>query len=503
MANFKRPDVYIQEQALVSTVDTGINSTTAVGAIVGLASQGPIVPTFVDSWSKFVTLYGGFAKVGGLVPELAYGVYNFFAAGGSRCLVLRVLGASPVYATCSLTDGAATPQATVALTAAAPGVWGNGLNVTAVDRDAANGRFDLTLYSGGTTSAFVVEQYNDVSVDPADSRYIVSLLNAGSQYVTAVNANSATAAPANRVVQVAAKAFTGGSDGAAVGTADYQSAFAAFDVISAPLVMAIPGNTTNAVQTSAITYCSGRTDSFFVADLATGLDAPGAVSAAASLTSSSFAAAYWPRVNMIDPNAANATQLRLSPVSGSVVGLYIANDVTRGVFKAPAGITTKIPGAVSLERKLTLTDLDTLNVGNVNAIKTIPGTGVVVFGARTLKKTAADRYINVRRTLIYIESTLKFVTAFAVFENNDAILWSSVTRKCTQVLAALWSSGGLVGATAQQAFYVTCDATNNTPMTIDTGVVNVSVGVALQQPAEFIVINVGQFPGGSSAISLV
>lgn len=500
MGNYKRPGTYFTEVTLPNTA-SGTNST-ALGAFIGLASQGKTVPFLINSWNDYVTYYGGWAPVAGVIPEMAYAVYNFFNNGGRHCYILRVVGSASASAVCQLTDAAATPQSTVLLTAISPGTWANALYAAAVDRDATTGRFDLYIYSGGSTDAFIVERFLDVSVSPTDSRYVVSLINAvsgGSQYVTAVNSGSATTAPANRVVQVAPKVFAGGLVGSAPGTTEYQASFAQFDVVNHPLIMAIPGNSTTGVITSAITYAETRADVFLIIDTAAGLNAATAVSYAAAFNTSSFAAVYWPQLNMVDPNGASASQTRLTPPSGAVMGRYCETDAIRGVFKAPAGLQVRIAGAVSLETKLTNADFDTLNVGNVNALKFFPGTGIVVYGSRTLKKTAADKYVPVRRTLIYVERSLMDLFAFAPFEPNDERLWADLTSRGSAFLKALWTAGGLKGPTAVQAYYILCDGTNNTQQSIDAGQVNIEVGLALQQPAEFVVIRIGQWAGGSSS----
>jgi phage tail sheath protein FI len=86
-----------------------------------------------------------------------------------------------------------------------------------------------------------------------------------------------------------------------------------------------------------------------------------------------------------------------------------------------------------------------------------------------------------------------------VFEPNDDKLWTTIQVTLSKFLASFWSSGGLKGRTAAEAFYVLCDSSNNTTNTIENGEVHVEVGVAQQTPAEFIVIEVSQFSGGTSA----
>ena len=119
-------------------------------------------------------------------------------------------------------------------------------------------------------------------------------------------------------------------------------------------------------------------------------------------------------------------------------------------------------------------------------------------GARTLDPGTQTRYINIRRSIIYLKKTLTDSTAFAVFENNDERLWERLRTICTVILSQFWQAGGLRGASSTDAFYVKCDATTNSVADVAAGIVRIQVGVALQTPAEFIVISIGQFQGGVS-----
>ena len=107
-----------------------------------------------------------------------------------------------------------------------------------------------------------------------------------------------------------------------------------------------------------------------------------------------------------------------------------------------------------------------------------------------------------RRSLNFLKQTLKDSTAYALFEPNDPRLWEALTVKISSILTTFWGSGGLKGKTTGEAFYVVCNDTNNTPNSVENGIVNIQVGVALQTPAEFIVINISQFTGGSTATSI-
>jgi len=134
----------------------------------------------------------------------------------------------------------------------------------------------------------------------------------------------------------------------------------------------------------------------------------------------------------------------------------------------------------------------------VNAINYVTGSGIVVMGARTLKGGAIDKYVPVRRTLIYLRKSMTDLTQFAIFEPNDEKLWRRINASLDGFLRDFWRQGGLRGSSPAQAFFVKCDATNNPQSSIDNGYVNIEVGVALQRPAEFVVIKISQFDGGST-----
>jgi phage tail sheath protein FI len=131
-------------------------------------------------------------------------------------------------------------------------------------------------------------------------------------------------------------------------------------------------------------------------------------------------------------------------------------------------------------------------------MKAIPGAGVIVNGARTLKKTDITKYVPVRRSLNFIKANVDALTQSAVFEPNGERLWSEISARISNFLSSFWSQGGLKGRSAADAYYIVCDATNNTNSTIEQGEVHIEIGVSLQAPAEFIVINISQFVGGNN-----
>jgi hypothetical protein len=243
---------------------------------------------------------------------------------------------------------------------------------------------------------------------------------------------------------------------------------------------------------------------FVVIETEAGATVDEALSASGYFLESSRAAVYYPHIYTRDPIGRSTSSIRKIGPSGAVAGLFLYTDRLSGPFKAPAGITAKVVEAVALEKSFSPSELDALNsgidtsgtiVGNnvVNAIRNIPGAGVVVMGARTLKQDGtANRYISMRRSLTYIEKKLNDLCQFALFENNSERLWARLNTVIGAFLNEYRNQGGLRGATVADSFYVKVDAENNSNATIQAGEVHIEVGVALEYPAEFVVINLSQ-----------
>ena len=181
------------------------------------------------------------------------------------------------------------------------------------------------------------------------------------------------------------------------------------------------------------------------------------------------------------------------------MAIYGKAERMHSVAKAPAGLSLDLANVFGLVATFTESEEGTLYDSHINPIRLVPGTGAIINGTRTLAMTSPDKYIPIRRTLNFVKSRMKAVTAFAVFEPNDVNLRTRVISVIEQELRGLWGRKGLKGTTAAQAFYVTCNATNNTASTIANGELHVEVGLALQYPAEYVVINVSQWTGGSNA----
>jgi phage tail sheath protein FI len=130
----------------------------------------------------------------------------------------------------------------------------------------------------------------------------------------------------------------------------------------------------------------------------------------------------------------------------------------------------------------------------IDAIRQFPGRGTVVWGARTLLGNSNDwRYIQVRRTIVYIEQSIKAAMMPFVFAANDGKTWSTVVSAVSNFLQGLWSQGGLMGAKADEAFTVACGlGSTMTAQDILDGYMIVQVQLQLIRPAEFIVLTFKQ-----------
>jgi phage tail sheath protein FI len=273
---------------------------------------------------------------------------------------------------------------------------------------------------------------------------------------------------------------------------------ASFDTVTSSLVLNAPGVISTSPVNTILSYAEGRDDVFVVIDAMNDTVA-NQMTRAATYTSTSLGAVYYPNLTIPSNTSSSPDAVETAFCGGAIVGQFSSTDVSRGVFKAPAGVNNRIAGAVAVQ-KLTNANLDTMNSASapVNAIRFIPGSGIVVMGSRTLKAGYADRYVPVRRSLIYLRKALTDLTDFAVFEPNDAVLWRRIKASLEGFLTDYWSQGGLRGATPADAFFVKCDSSTNTLIKIDNGEVNMEIGVALQRPAEFVIIKIGQYDGGTT-----
>ena len=368
--------------------------------------------------------------------------------------------------------------------------------------------FSLSVYYNGTSTGNLVERYTDLTMSPSSDRYAISVVNTSSNWIALTDDPEVNIDFLAPVSSLTPQSLTGGSDGDAIIPSDLNASSTAFDVIQQNLLFNIPDSAYMSqsdhltVMNHYIGAVEDRSDSFLIVDTPLSAEsASDATSFATYLTpKSANAAVYFPWVKVADPASGFAGTLKTMPAGGSVAGYVLTNDSVNGVYKAPAGVGAQLRNVIATATNLTSSNLDDLNTATypVNAIRPIPGSGLCIMGARTISTDRNSRYVNTRRTLLQIKKRLADLTAFAVFESNNVLLWDKVRTVCTIYLNELWQAGGLKGISATSAFYVTCDDTNNTAESVAEGILNIEVGVALQTPAEFVVIKIGQFDGSTS-----
>lgn len=492
MTAYLRPGVFVEETLNALPPALGTNAQS-VAAFIGAIDRGPLDVTAITSWSQFTNLYGGYGNNN--LVHLA--VLLFFSNGGGTCYVRRTIGAGAVAASRSFNDRADSPASTLKISAANPGVWGNTLNVSIQGSTSGTG-VDIIVYLNGTDNANIVEKFTDLTMGVSDARYLVSVVNGQSNYISAQDLNSAATGAARNPVVATNQYLASGSDGAAVSAVSISTDVIAFDVVHNSLILNAPGVTDASVVANLLDYAANRGDVFVIIDPIEGNVAT-QIALTGTYTSSSYGAVYYPKLTIKDPTTTVSGVTKTVNPGGAIAGIYASTDAARGVFKAPAGLATRIAGAISVPT-LTNSELDSMNSAGaaVNAIKYVTGSGIVVMGSRTLNPTYVDKYVPVRRTLIYLRKSMTDLTQFAIFEPNDEKLWRRINASLDGFLRDFWRQGGLRGSSPTQAFFVKCDAVNNPQSSIDNGYVNIEVGVALQRPAEFVVIKISQFDGGAT-----
>ena len=418
--------------------------------------------------------------------------------------------------------------------------------------NTGSGQFSLSIRRGNDTATqkAVLEQYNNLSMDPTAANYVAKVI--GNTYYTveqdgvdyyvksngdypnssayvfvgAVNSptpqyfdnnGAAKSAYFSSIPAIGSGSFQGGngtninSDNSPVKfnqnitdtniqgliAAEYTQSLNllsntdaySFNVITAPgLINSLSAH--SSVVSQMVALAQSRTDCIAVVDLVPYNSTVNTVVTQASAFDSSYAATYWPWLQSIDANA----QYVWSPASVFIPGVYAFTDSSSDPWFAPAGLIRGALGnVVKAERKLTSGNRDNLYEANVNPIATFPGSGVVVFGQKTLQKKASalDR-VNVRRLLIALKSYIVQVSDDLVFEQNTNSTRNNFLAQVNPYLESVQQRQGLY------AFKVVMDATNNTPDVIDR---NELVGQIYLQPtktAEFILLDFNVLPTGAT-----
>ncbi|MDH3731512.1 MAG: phage tail sheath subtilisin-like domain-containing protein [Acidimicrobiia bacterium] len=516
MPSYLSPGVYVEE---VPSGSASLSAgATAIPAFVGFTAKAPtddptdpegVKPRLVANWTQFVDLFGSFQN--GIVLPLS--VYGWFNNGGGICYVTRIANSEPA----SEPGAAALPAADKAL--------GNPLEISTIEPNA-DISVDILPEADGddedappTFTLLVTEAGDDVEsfeglTLAASDRNVEAIVNAESEKVkvatkvdlsdvdialTMLQGGTFAIEPATPTpISVKGKAFTG-SEVDRTGINGLVIADDVTMVIVPDLVTAATDGDGNvdlgmwkAVQTALINHCEGQANRMAILDSPPGMNVQQIKDwrSDVAMYDSAFAAMYFPWIKVDNPAATNGDTEVLVPPSGHIAGIWARTDDTRGVWKAPANEIVR--GALDVELPITKGEQGLLNPIGINCIRPFGTRGIRVWGARTLSSDTDWRYVNVRRLFNMIETAIMDGTQFVVFEPNDEKLWAGVTRTVAGFLRGLWRDGALFGSTAEQAFYVKCDAETNPPESIDEGKLVVEVGIAPVKPAEFVIFRISQ-----------
>jgi hypothetical protein len=227
----------------------------------------------------------------------------------------------------------------------------------------------------------------------------------------------------------------------------------------------------------------------------------------ASLPRSKNAALYFPYLLTPDPFTGSSINsvtglVNEIPPAATVAGVYASTDLSRGVWKAPAGFqaTTHNTTGVVARGRMTDPRQGVLNPIGVNCLRVFPNINTVVFGSRTLATTYDDqwKYVPVRRMALFLEQTFYANLKWVIFEPNAEPLWTAITMSINVFMLGLFKQGAFAGTTPSQSFSVQCNSQTTTPADVDLGIVNIVVGFAPLDPAEFVIITIAQLAGQTS-----
>lgn len=271
------------------------------------------------------------------------------------------------------------------------------------------------------------------------------------------------------------------------GAPDARTGLTAFKTLSDVSIMAIPGIIDASVQSALVSHCEEMKNRFAILDMPFECKEVSQLQAFKEGVDSTYAAMYHPWVQCYDPLANRKVFL---PPAGSMAGIYARTDNSRGVHKAPANEIVR--NCTGLSVNFNEAEQGKLNPKGINLIRSLPGQGIRVWGARTCSSDGNWKYVNVRRLFIFLEESIKANTNWAVFEPNDEMLWSRVEGTIRVFLTTQWRNGALSGATADEAFFINIGKSTMTEDDILNGRLICVIGVAPVRPAEFVIFRITQ-----------
>jgi phage tail sheath protein FI len=502
--------VYIEE--IPSGVRTILGVATSITAFFGRANQGPVdEPVTINNFGDYERIFGGLSTD----SPMSFAVRDFYLNGGATALIVRLTNGAAT-ATFDMTDLAPTPTVLLGLEAASQGVWANTLQVELtndVSQDVAD-RFgvttaDLFNLEITDTATGVSETHRNLTVVESPRR--VDRVLEQSSALMRVRSNvpllSAPPPPQTATVDVPGDDGLDLDDAAYLGDRAAKTGIFALEDADLFNLVVIPPyafgtDVSPQVWAAAAAYAAERRAMVIVDPPASWTTKQAAKDGLASLTSvigsnKKNSALFFPRLRQ--PNPLRDNQLESFVPGGAAAGVFARTDTQRGVWKAPAGLEANLNGVPLLSVPLSDAENGELNPLGINALRTRPAAGNVIWGSRTLDgddRLASEwKYIPVRRVALFIEESLFRGTQFAVFEPNDEPLWAQLRVNIGAFMQNLFRQGAFQGQSRDEAYFVKVDRETTTQNDIDRGIVNIVVGFAPLKPAEFVIIKLQQIAG--------
>lgn len=557
MAEYLSPGVYVEELDNSPRAIEGVGTSAA--GFIGLAEKGQVVgaPTLVTSFADFQKKFGGLLSefVYDKYRFLAYSVEQFFANGGTRCFVSRVIPEDATKAT--------VKAGMLAFEAANEGKWGNRIQVSFATvtkkKMQIMSKVDDTTYEAKSVVGFregdivkVADEYNkirmiydnkvtfenafktdvvDANLIPATVLYLVETdvlvrYNDEAEMYTGLSFNAAasnyivTKMSGSELVKVSVEGEVeiGNPVEAILGEGKESG------------VVMLDGGADGSVEAVSPATFIGEDNgpgkrtgiqSFVENNQISMISVPGVTAPEVMVSLVAHCENMKNRVAVLDMPEDYANTKELIEYRGMIDSTYAAMyhpwiQVTDRATKKPAYIPPsgavmgiyartdntrgvhKAPAnepvyCIGLKTNYTKAEQDILNPEGINLIRAIPGQGIRVWGARTASSNSTFRYVNVRRLFIYVEESIKANTNWVVFEPNDPTLWSRVRLTVSTFLDNMWRSGMLAGSSPAEGFFVEIGSSTMSKDDIANGRLICNIGIAPTRPAEFVIFRVSQF----------
>lgn len=556
MAEYLSPGVYVEEYDNSPRSIEGVGTSAA--GFVGLAEKGATVgaPTLVTNFAVFKRLFGGFLSeyTHEEYRYLAYAVEQFFANGGTRCYVSRVV---PEDATC-----ASLETGVLNFKAANEGKWGNRIQVsfTTVTKKKmqlleknADGSYVAKSVAGFREGDIVKagEEYNRIQMiydntvtfekefaaDVVDSNIVASIfvylvetdvLVRYNDEAEAYNSLSFNPTATNYIVTKMSKSELVKVTAAPLEKIENPVAAVLGDDKTSGSVLLTGGSDGSISKITAASFIGEdngpglRTgiQAFIENNQISMLAVPGITIPEVVVSLVGHCETMKNRVAVLDMPSDMAKPKELIEYRSMIDSTYAAmyhpwiqvfdRAAKKPGFVPPSGAVMGIYARTDVTRGVhkapaneavyctglkvnyTKAEQDILNPEGINLIRQIPGQGIRVWGARTASSNSNFRYINVRRLFIYVEESIKANTNWVVFEPNDVTLWSRVNLTISTFLDNLWRNGMLAGSSPSEGYFVEIGSNTMTKDDIMNGRLICNIGIAPIRPAEFVIFRVSQ-----------